>query len=288
MGRRQTSSTNSFLHALGPRRLSFRRGPDAVQPLNASQESEVLNVSTQLSAASTRSRNQLRAFRAVRFSLGGIFVLVAIVTGLHLPAGRSILRILGGGCPIGQASAFDVEVAQKAALAAEAAHLPSDAPLAKTRSMFGFTLGETTFEQVRFWAREHNVSCAEKREMTVIECQHVMRSELPLPSEPSFDLFDELSFTFDLSTHRLRDISGYRFHLVGKDAQSYADLVRASALRSLGEPTLTRGDWTFPAQGQYQTAIVRYRFRDLVGDVTVTCLPGGTTVQQRFGLYPGA
>jgi hypothetical protein len=221
------------------------------------------------------------------FSYGAVTLLSALslVGALHTPALRPLRPLLRElACPMGTLSAHDAEAVQQAAIRQDnASSQPQQR--ATTHAVFGFTLGATTLNDAQAWASKNSVSCTEKREGSVLTCFDVpfgaVSHYTSLPSAPNLH---ELSLTFDTSTHTLRDVSAYRHGLATDDARANAIRVREHATELFGAPHTSHGDWALPSLGHYETATMRYHFVDLVADLTVSALPQGTTVQERFGL----
>jgi len=92
---------------------------------------------------------------------------VAALAALHAPFARTVLARIGG-CPVGRASAAEIEAARKSAAAPNRGE--RDAP---ARPAAGFALDVTTRADVDAWARSHGVSCREKRERALLACADV-------------------------------------------------------------------------------------------------------------------
>jgi hypothetical protein len=141
--------------------------------------------------------------------------------------------------------------------------------------LFGFVLGETRANDAEQWAAREHVACTMKRERSVFQCRDV-GAGLAL---------DELTFTFDTETGKLRDLSGYRFRLPAAVARTKMMQYRTEVLSLWGLPDASAGDWSLPVAGHFETATMRYRYADLAIDVTASALPQGTTTQVRAGLF---
>lgn len=202
---------------------------------------------------------------------------LALVTGvgtaaigvLHAPFARSLLAKIGG-CPVGKASAEDVERARRAAVAS----LRGDAP-APSRTALGFTLAQATVADVDRWAHERSIACAKKREDLLVVCTGVPSAE---------GAVDEATFAFRPSDGRLVNVTAMTFAL-GPDEAAVRMRASTDALRAtLGEPARAFGD-AAPArfaQGGFATSTTRWRFRDLAAEVTATSFDGRVVLREHW------
>jgi hypothetical protein len=95
--------------------------------------------------------------RRRRWTVGLAGALAAATLGvgaLHLPAARPLLALIGA-CPVGRASASEIEDARRIALRS----LRGDTR-APARPALSFELERTTLDDVRAWARERAESRA--------------------------------------------------------------------------------------------------------------------------------
>lgn len=202
---------------------------------------------------------------------------LALVTGvgtaaigvLHAPFARSLLAKIGV-CPVGKASAADVEHARRAAVAS----LRGDAP-APSRTALGFTLAQATVVDVDRWAHERAIACTKKREGLLVVCTGV-----PSPE----GTVDEAAFAFRPSDGRLVNVTATSFAL-GPDEAAARMRASTDALRAtLGPPARVDGDASPArfARGAFATATTRWRFHDLAAEVTATSFDGRVVFREHW------
>jgi hypothetical protein len=205
--------------------------------------------------------------------LGGTLAAATLVIGiLHMPAARPLLALIGA-CPVGRASAGEIEDARRIALRS----LRGDTR-APARPALAFELERTTLDDVRGWARARGIACDLTRESTLLVCSRVpgdaFRSDAP-------QSIDEVAFVFRLRDRRLVNVTTLTTGVAPNGAaHSFAAI--AGALASvLGTPEARR----VPAQQWDGTrpVFIRYRYADYIADVSAMQLPGrGIVMREQY------
>ena len=205
--------------------------------------------------------------------LGGALAAATLVIGLlHLPAARPLLARLGA-CPVGRASASEIEDARRIAL--RSLRGESRAP---ARPALGFELERTTLDEVRGWTRARALACDLSRESTLLVCSRVPVNAL---GSDALQAIDELAFVFRLRDRRLVNVTTLT---TGVSPQSAADSFAAIAdalASSLGAAEASR----VPSQPWDGTrpVFVRYRYVDYIADVSAMQLPGrGIVMREQY------
>lgn len=214
-----------------------------------------------------------------RVSLYAVSVLVALtvfVGFLHTKAGRPLLARLGVGCPV-KASPEAVEAARNGV-----ARKLRGVEAAASRPALGFALDSMTLSDVKAWADKKNVSCDEVR-TGLLRCTNVPLAALGNGSAgPAINTLD---FGFKIADEHLVNISAWRSGLTGDVAAAQMSAVIASMKEQLGAPQEEAGSPTagYLASGPMHTAIVSYRFKDYIADVSATNIPGrGLTMREHY------
>lgn len=227
-------------------------------------------------ASAKRTRKPPRAVIAAIATIGAALLAIG---ALHAPAGRGLLAKLGG-CPVGKASAADIEGVRARALGSIVAARSQASP---GRPALGFELGETTSADVHAWAARSHVACAAEREGMLVRCQAVPRGALH--GKTSSGEWSEVSFAFRPSDRLLVDVAATSTGLSAEAAVACVGERAARLREALGEPErfgeleaarLGRGDFT--------TAVTVHRFTDYVAEVTATSFPHGVTVREHFAI----
>jgi len=204
---------------------------------------------------------------------GGALAAATLVVGiLHLPAARPLLALVGA-CPVGRASAREIEEARAMALGTLRGHAKAPA-----RPALGFDLERSTIDDVRAWARAHAVACDLSRESTLLVCSRVPASAV---GSPAPQRIDEVAFVFRVRDKRLVTVSTLT---TGIEASGAADSFAAIASRlgsELGAPEASRVP-PAPWDGT-RPAFVRYRYADYIADLSAMQLPGrGIVVREQY------
>jgi len=204
---------------------------------------------------------------------GGALAAATLAVGiLHLPAARPLLALLGA-CPVGRASAREIEEARAIALRT----LRGDGQ-APARPALAFDLERTTIDDVCAWARAHAIACDVSRESTLLVCSRVppvaVRSTAPQP-------IDEVAFVFRVRDKRLVNLTTLT---TGMEARAAADSFSSIASRlasALGAPEASRVPP--PQWDGMRPAFVRYRYADYIADLSAMRLPGrGIVVREQY------
>jgi hypothetical protein len=203
---------------------------------------------------------------------------VAVVGALHMPFARPLLMKLGG-CPVGKASAAEIERARVQAVASTRGEGQANA-----RPAIGFALDASTPDDVRAWAEKNGVSCTEKREGMFLACKNVPIAALAdRASEPG--VADDVSFAFRPSDRALVNVTVTWFALPADLAAARAASATARLDGEVGKATAWSGDATAEhlASGMYATASASWRFADYQADVTATSFGArGVAVREHY------
>jgi len=193
---------------------------------------------------------------------------------LHTKAGRPLLASLGVGCPI-KASPAAIEAARNGS-----ARSQRGSEAATSRPALGFALDRMTLADVKAWADSQHVSCEDVR-VGLLRCTDVPVVALG----GSGPLINRLDFGFTLADGRLVNISAWRNGLTGATAAAQMDAVVASMKESVGAPSREEGKRSaeYLAAGPLHTALVQYRFKDYIADVSATNIPGrGLSLREHY------
>jgi len=205
--------------------------------------------------------------RVVKIGAGLAFAATAMIGLLHTSWGRPLLMRLGG-CPVGKASAAEIEQARVHAMAATKRPNAGAAP---SRPAIGFTLDVSTPDDVRAWAKASRVTCVEKREGMYFACKDVPIAALgDRASEPG--TADDVSFAFRPKDRALVNVTVTWYSLPAPLAASRTSSADARLGEALGAATSSEGDATAAhlASATYATASASWRFDDYQADVTAT------------------
>ncbi len=210
---------------------------------------------------------------AIRAVSGITLVAFATMGFLHTKAGHPLLMKLAAvaGCPVGGASAAEVDATRRAALAVDRGTEPAPAHPA-----LGFALDRAGVGEVRAWAARVGAQCVEERDATFVRCTSVASSALGRPGGEG--AMTELAFAF-APTGALVSVSTL---YSGRDPDDAARIARGAkeALEAELGPS-PRAAGSFDAAGT--TAALHYRFRDYAADVIATQVPGsGFVVREHY------
>ncbi len=215
------------------------------------------------------ARSTVRAGLAVVATVG---LLSAAVGFLHTPAGHPLLmRLAGvGGCPVGKASAADVDAVRSAVLAKDKGAHP-----APSRPALGFDLDRTTVADVRVWRERAGASCTEYRDATLMLCRDVpeARAFPATPARASRGVMTEISFGFSLDG-KLTSVATLYTGRAGDEASRMGEATEADLAVSLGPAHQRAG--SFAERGSVAT--LSYRFSDYAVDVTASEVSGSRHV----------
>lgn len=217
--------------------------------------------------------------RRAAWSVGGSLATFVVAGALlHAPFARPWLAKVGG-CPVGNASAAEIESVRLSAVAKTRGDV-----VAPARPALGFVLDETTPEAVHAWAKRHDVTCDVKRDGLFVSCRDVPLVALEADEGREGSVSD-VSFAFRPSDRTLVNVTATTFALTPREAAARTAASAASLRTTLGAPTSEAGQATEEALGRggYATAIVAYRFSDLLADVTTTSFDRtGVTVREHY------
>jgi len=211
----------------------------------------------------------MRTGRRVKKAAVTLGITAALVTGfigvLHAPFARSLLMKMGG-CPVGKASAAELEDARMQAVRKTRGASPAPA-----RPALGFALDASQPEDVLAWAEKRHVTCKEKREGMLLTCKDVPANVLGDRPEETGTI-DEVSFAFRPRDRRLVNVTTMSFRLSGDEA---ARRMNASVVRvkpALGAPTTTSGDASGAhlSQGSFVTAATSWSYADYEVQISAT------------------
>ena len=206
--------------------------------------------------------------------VGGVMAAATLLVGaLHLPMARPLLALMGSLCPVGRASAREIEDARRLALRSL-----RGVRKAPSRPALGFDLEQTTLDDVRAWARARAIDCDLSRESTLLVCRGVPAAALGSGAQAAID---EAAFVFRLGDRRLVNVATLTSGVAAKAAADSLAADAASLAASLGAPDARRvppPDWdgTGPM-------FVRYRYADYIADLSAMRLPGrGIVMREQF------
>jgi hypothetical protein len=214
---------------------------------------------------------------AVRVGLAAALV-TGLIGVLHAPFARPLLMKIGG-CPVGKASAAEVEEGRMQAVRKTRGSVP-----APSRPALGFALDGSVPEDVLAWAEKKGISCKEKREGMLLTCKDVPANVLPdRPQENG--TIDEVSFAFRPRDRRLVNVTAMSFRLSPDEA---ARRMTASVDRvrpDLGAPAIASGDVTKErfANGGFVTATTTWSYSDYEAQMTATSFNGrGVALREQY------
>lgn len=200
--------------------------------------------------------------------------LTGVVGLLHTNAARPLLAKIGG-CPVGKASAAQIELGRMKAVEETRGTEPAPA-----RPALGFTLDAASPEDVMAWADRHAVRCDQKREGTLVTCHDVPLAALGRVDEKG--KVDDVSFQFRPRDRRLVNVTATSLSLSSKEAATRMSRTTKRLGDELGAPTTSAGEATAASlsRGNYATATTSYRYTDFMAEVSATAF-GPDTVALR-------
>ena len=193
---------------------------------------------------------------------------------LHTKAGRPLLALMGVGCPV-KASPQAIEAARS-----NSARAQRGSEAATSRPALGFALDHMSLSDVKAWAESKRVACEDVR-AGLLRCTDVPVAALG-GSGPQINRLD---LGFSLVNERLVNISAWRNGLSSQVAAAQMDAVVASMKERVGSPSREEGSRSaeYLAAGPLHTAIVQYRFKDYIADVSATNIPGrGLSLREHY------
>jgi len=193
---------------------------------------------------------------------------------LHTKAGRPLLARMGVACPI-KASPQAIEAARN-----NSARAQRGSETAASRPALGFALDHMSLSDVKAWADSKHVSCEDVR-AGLLRCTDVPIAALGGSGPP----INRLDLGFSLLNARLVNISAWRNGLTSVAAATQMDAVVAGLKERVGLPSREEGSRSaeYLAAGPLRTAVVQYRFKDYIADVSATNIPGrGLSMREHY------
>lgn len=224
-------------------------------------------MSESVAAAKPAVKQRPLWLRAIRGTAVFCAVSTAFIGLMHTRFGlTAYAKVFGGGCPVGRASASDVEHGRLAAVRAIRGSQPSP-----SRPALGFRLDVTTRAEVDAWVEQHHLQCRERRERTLLICESVPATVFGRPEAN----IDEVSFAFTPQTLKLVNLTAVRYRLTAQEAVNETGNVTTQLRTALGAPTRMGGtlDANTLSARAYATVAVFYEFSDYIADVTATNIP---------------
>ena len=218
-----------------------------------------------------------RWFRALSTVVATLTAFTVFVGLLHTRPGRVFwTQVLGGGCPVGRASAAEVEAGRR-----EAARLVRGTQPAPARPALGFQLDRTQKREVDAWIVRQQLSCRERREGSLLVCSSVPAEAMGRVG----GVFDEVTLAFSPSTHALVNIAAMRYRLSPAQAVEQTRALQTQLRAALGAPSRSAGALEAEAltAHAYATSTLSYEFSDFLAEVTATNIPGqGVLLREHY------
>jgi hypothetical protein len=234
-------------------------------------------MSTGLVVPARRSRARTWLLRLAVSTLVATALSVGVIGWFHTVSGRAVYaRVFGAQCPIGRASAQDVETGRL-----RVARAVRGTTAARTRPALGFELDRTTRDEIDAWVTQNQLSCRERRERTLLLCVSVPSEAL---GRRGF-VYDEVTFGFTPSTLRLVNLTAVRYRLPHSDAVRFARALEDEMQRAVGAPSRRGGELTtdFLSSAQYATSVTYYSFANYLADITATnIINEGVIVREHY------
>lgn len=213
--------------------------------------------------------------------------LIGTIGVLHTPLARPLLMKIGG-CPVGRASAADVDFLRRQSVAAMRGSATEVAP---ARPALGFSLERTTARDIRAWAKANHLSCTDRREGMLIMCSDVStelfdsrRCATGHPDGRGARI-DEVTFAFRPRDQTLVNVTTMSYGFAPNDAVATMGCITERLDADLGAQADQHRDGEMTAarlsQGGYATSMTSYRFRDYVAEVSATSFDNGSRVVVR-------
>lgn len=234
-------------------------------------------MSAPLGAPARTSRVRSLALRIVLSLVAALSLSIAVIGWLHTATGRVVYaRVFGARCPVGRASAQDVERGRL-----QAVRTIRGSTVAAERPALGFELDRTTRAQIDAWVSSHGVSCRERREGTLLLCTNVSASAV---GREGFT-FDEVTFAFSPGALRLVNLTAVRYRVAADEAVRHVSALEGYMRNHVGEASRRAGDLTAAhlSSGPYATSAMYYAFSNYIADVTATQIPTeGVLIREHF------
>lgn len=197
---------------------------------------------------------------------------------LHMPFARTLLARIGG-CPFPVAEAAPSQ-AEADAARVRAARGERGAERAQEKPALGFSLGDSTREDVHAWAARVHARCAHDAVGLGMRCEGVRLDALPGGRAPS-PTRAQVAFGFDLDGKLVS--ASFLARVTSPDE---AERVRSDAERELalsGPPTRTEGRGVTRA---FERRVDAWAYSDYLGEVVTTHLGSGVVVAARHMEIP--
>lgn len=234
-------------------------------------------MSAELGVPARASRPRSVLLRIALVLLAAVALFVGVVGWFHTAAGRVVYaRVFGAECPVGRASARDVERGRL-----EVARIARGTSVAASRPALGFELDRTTRAEIDAWASRNQATCRERRERTLVLCTNVRAEAL---GRSGF-LYDEVTFGFAPTTLRLVNLTAVRYRLAHSDAVRFVRELEDGMQRAVGAPSRRGGELStdFLSATQYATSASYYAFSNYLADLTATNIVGeGVIVREHY------
>jgi hypothetical protein len=206
--------------------------------------------------------------RKVKIAVAVATASVAALGLAHVPAVRGV--VLGQACPFGH-TASAAEIENRRVKTAASLRGTKGAP---ARPAFGFTLGESTRDDVTTWGSHVGATCNREQNDTAIRCE-----DAKVEGGGVSDAF----FRFDPKGR----LVGVDIMREGMTPSSAAELYRGLAAKTTGEvgaPTTHQGEATEALLGSnLARASAEYRFSNYAADLSVTNLGSqGVVVREQY------
>lgn len=217
----------------------------------------------------------------VGYGIGALSLVGAL--GLFSPVGQPVVagiaRMARGGCPFGYDQAASPAQRERASSNFAASHR-GDHP-AVARPALGFTLDQTTREQVLTMMSERGVQCKPGRGMADLTCDGVPSNALDgvAPDSPTRNLW----FTFGTKQQLLSVVGISKAPLPEQISAAFLATRQALSARA-GEATMTQGDAAPQAlaQGALRQASAEFRFTDYYALARATNLGHGFLLTEEY------
>jgi hypothetical protein len=208
----------------------------------------------------------------MRWIVGGLLALTALVGVAHTPIGRPLLAWMArtAGCPFPTARR-EVDATEAEALRRAVVERGRGDKAAAARPALGFSLGETTPLDVAAWAKTHGITCASDRSGAGLRCDAVRGEALPAPIGTA--MTGELRVGFTPAGR----LSGLQWQVRAGTLEDASWLVRkAESLLAAAGPASERRDADLSQT--FLQKRVRFAYADFVGEAVATNLGDGFLV----------
>ena len=213
------------------------------------------------------------------------FVAVTGLVGLaHTTAGRPLLSLVGRHlknnslCPLGYSRSERPRDREAARRAFSASH-HGDA-VARARPALGFSLDQTTEDQVLQWARAEEVKCTKPRMGYDLECADVPAGRLPTGDRGATIGTLWLSFG---ANGQLRSVVGVRRESSPEPISAAFGAIKSRVSSEAGPPSLEEdGSVELLASGALRQASAEYRFRNYYAIARATNMGDGYVLIEEY------